>query len=503
MTDPKQIEQELLMRELASRKLDYFTKYTKSDYQMIATQWGKPIHSRIIEKLEKVEQWFIKRLMIFCPPRIGKSELVSKRFPAWCLWKNPKRNIIVSSYGADLASDFGRKTKQIVESTEFHNIFPWFALSKDKKEWGNWETANGWGLYTIGVGGALTGKGGDLLIGDDLVKNREEAESEKVQTSTIDWWTSTFYTRKQSENSAIVLMMTRWNINDIAGYLIREQENGWDKWDILVIQGIDENGDEIIWEGKWSKGFMLNEKANLSPKDWAALYQQDPIASSSNIFKLSDMRYYLRSDFEKADGILKKEDMKFVLFVDPAWSSSAKSDDAVAMLIGKHRISGNYYLFDMYAGTSAPSLTYAAILAMYDNAIMDWFRVTSIDIEHVALSRDQRAFIDGFKEFLKEADRYITVNMVTPVGKKEERIKLYLEPKLSLHAIHLPRDMKDKALINKIEDQLRDFPNSKKDDAIDCLASGVNRLDHKWEATEKPKDRYFHNRKTWKMEVIR
>ena len=144
----------------------------------------------------------------------------------------------------------------------------------------------------------MTGKGGDILIIDDPVKDRLEAESPTTQKRNIEWYTSTFYTRKQSQNSAIIVMMTRWNPNDLAGYLIKENT---EDWDILIIQGINDNGDEIIWDGKWDKGYMKNEKNNMSKKDWAALYQQDPIASASNIFSLQDMRYFLMSDFERAD----------------------------------------------------------------------------------------------------------------------------------------------------------------------------------------------------------
>jgi hypothetical protein len=306
---------------------------------MIAEQNGIGIHKKIIEKLEAVKRREIKRLMIFVRPRIGKSELASIRFPTWCLGDEPNLKLVVASYGADLASDFGRKAKQVTQTQEYKNIFPNFKLSSDKREGGNWETNVGGGMYTVGVGGALTGKGYDIGIIDDPVKDRLEAESVVTQQRIIDWYTSTFYTRKQSQDSAIILMMTRWNTNDLAGYLLKAQEQGGDKWDVLTIPAIDEMGNEIIWPGKWDKGYIQKEKENISPKDWAALYQQDPIASSSNIFKMADLRYFLLSDFEKAEGILKKEDLRCIISVDPAFSTSSSSDDAVAIAVGKHKIS--------------------------------------------------------------------------------------------------------------------------------------------------------------------
>lgn len=501
MENKQEIERELILRELSSRKLDYFTKYTKEDYDMSATQADRQIHKQIIDKLEAVERWEINRLMIFCPPRLWKSELVSKRFPAWCLWRNPKRNIIVASYWADLANDFWRKTKQIVLQQEFTNIFPDFELSKDKKEWGNWETKQQWGYYSVWVWWALTWKWWDILIIDDPVKDRQEAESPTIQQRNIDWYTSTFRTRKQSQNSAIIVMMTRWNINDLAWYLLKEEENGWEKWDVLVIQWIDELWNEIIWNWKWDKWYMVNERENVSPKDWAALYQQDPIASSSNIFNLADLRYYLQSDFEKADGILKKDDLKCGIFVDPAFSTSRNSDDAVIFWFWKHKTSGNFYMIDGYADTSAPSKTFRAILSMFDKMNMDGYKTETITIESVDINKDQTKFIEDFKTFLKENWRYIIVNEFKPqtLWKKEDRIKFYLEPKISTNAIFLRKDFPEKSFIRKIEDQLCDFPNWKHDDVIDCLAQAVHVLDGVKESTLSKEPKPYINRMTWQL----
>lgn len=482
----EQAQQELAKRTLASRSLEYFTKYTKPDYEMVARQWDKEIHRQIIDKLEAVERWEIKRLMIFCPPRLWKSELVSKRFPAWCLWRNPNRNIIVSSYWQDLASDFGRKTKQIVMDQTFTNIFPTFELSKDKKEWGNWETKEQWGYYSVGVWWALTGKGWDILIIDDPVKNREEAESITIQQRNIDWYTSTFYTRKQSQSSAIIVMCTRWNPNDLPWYLLKESLNGWEKWETLVIKGIDDEWEEIVWDWKWDKWYMENEKRNLSKKDWSALYQQDPINSSSNIFSLADIMYYNQSDFERSDGILKKQDLSCILSVDPAFSSSSKSDDAVIIGMWKHNISNNFYQIDWYAETSAPSKTFYAILSMYDRMKMDWYKINCIVVEDVAINKEQSKFIEDLRTFIKQNNRNIIVNTYQPKMKKEDRIKFILEPKVSLHAVYIRKDMADKSFTRKIEDQMYEFPNGKHDDVIDCLTQWVDYLDKKWNLQQKP-----------------
>lgn len=498
----KEIKKELAMRELARRKLEYFVKYTKDDYEMTAYQWDieNKIHTKIIEKLEAVERWEIKRLMIFVRPRMWKSELVSKRFPARCLWRNSKRNIILASYWYELAVDFWRKTKQIVESQEYKNLFPDFKLSKDKKESWNWETIDLWGYYSIWVWGALTWKWGDILIIDDPVKNREDAESPVFQQKTIDRYTSTFYTRKQSQDSAIILMMTRWNKNDLAWYLINEQNNWWDKREILSIPAIDEWGNAIIRPGKWDKWYIEAEKKNISAKDWAALYQQDPIAAWNNIFDMTKLRYYNMSDFEKADWILKKEDLKCWIYVDPAFSTSKTSDDAVVLAVWKHKISWNYYLIDWYAETSAPSKTFQAIITMYDRLSLEWFKFDYISIEDVKINKEQTKFIEDFKSFLKANNRYIIVNSYFPEWKKQDRIKFILEPKISVSALYFRKDLIDNSFIRRLETQLSDFPNNKHDDIIDCLTQSVQVLDQRFELSNKKTERTFYNKLTWQIQ---
>ena len=486
---------ELAKRELASRKLAHFTTYTKPDYEMIATQDGIGVHERIIEKLEAVERGDIKRLMIFIRPRIWKSELASKRFPTWFLWRNPDKEVVISSYSWDVASNFWRKGREIVQWQEYQNVFPSFKLSKDKSEAANWETVEWGGLYSVWVGGSLTSRGFDIGIIDDPVKDRQEAESPTMQDRIVDWYTSTFYTRRKSQDSAIILMMTRWNVNDLAGYLLEEEKNWGDKWEVLTIPAIDEQWNEIIWEWKWDEWYIKEEKSNVSAKDWAALYQQDPIASSSNIFRLENLRYFLMSDFEKAEGILKKDDLKTIIYVDPAFSSSNSSDDASVFALGKHKITRNYYQLDWYSDTSAPSVTFRAILSMYDRVQLDGYKIDAIYIEDVAINKEQSKFIEDFKTFLKENDRDIIVNSHKPKGKKEDRIKFILEPKTALNAIYLRKDHADPMLVKGIEREMLEFPNWKHDDKIDCLSGAIAVLDsrgeHNIQRVDKP---MFHDK---------
>ena len=163
-------------------------------------------HHRIMgEKLQAVERGEIKRLILELPPRHGKSLLASILFPAWFMGRNPDKEIITASYNSDLAQDFGGKTRALVDDPVYHNIFN-LKLAKDEKAKAKWKTSGG-GTYTsVGIGGAITGRGADILIIDDPIKNREEADSDLIRAKHWAWFTSTAYTRLEPD-AAIILIL--------------------------------------------------------------------------------------------------------------------------------------------------------------------------------------------------------------------------------------------------------------------------------------------------------
>src|SRR3990167_3789528 len=187
--DPKILLQlEKLRREKARRDLISFVKYHFSAYDV---NWH---HKVLAEKLEAVERGEIRRLIVNMPPRSGKSTQVSQYLPAWYLGKHPDREVVVASYSADLAVGFGRNTRNLVRQNEYKNLFR-VSLAEDSRSVGNWHTEKGGSYIAVGVGGALTGKGADLLIIDDPIKGREEGNSDVVRNALWDWYRSTAYTR--------------------------------------------------------------------------------------------------------------------------------------------------------------------------------------------------------------------------------------------------------------------------------------------------------------------
>ena len=233
-------EQELqaFWSALAKKSFKHFIRLSKPEYEF---NWH---HLKLIEKLQDFADGKIKRLMVFMPPRHGKSELTSRRFPAWLLGRNPRAKIIATSYAAELASSFNRDVQRIIDEPKFQELFPNTKLNganvRTTKSWLRnndiFEVVDHGGFYRCaGVGGAITGLGGDFLIIDDPFKNYEEAKSPTIRRKVFEWYTSTLYTR-QEKNAGILLIQTRWHEDDLAGLLLQMQSKGGDyadQWEVV------------------------------------------------------------------------------------------------------------------------------------------------------------------------------------------------------------------------------------------------------------------------------
>ena len=268
-----------------------FIQRTKADYKVA------PHHKLIASYLEAVERGEIDRLMIFTPPRHGKSEIVSRRFPAWYLGRNPNKQIIAASYNSDLAGDFGRDVRNLVADEIYHNIFG-VSLRQDSKAADRWNTQNGGAYIAAGVGSGITGRGAHVGVIDDPIKDRKEAESLTVRNNIWHWYTSTFYTRLMP-GAAVILMMTRWHEDDLAGRLIKAMSTGGDQWVILSLPAIAEIGDPLersegaaLWPEWYSVEGLKRIKEAIGSSEWAALYQQRPSIEGGNLFKREWWQYY-------------------------------------------------------------------------------------------------------------------------------------------------------------------------------------------------------------------
>ena len=455
-------KKEIAMRELGRRRLDFFTKYTFPGYDMWAFRENKEdevIHGQIISALERVEKWETKRLMIFCPPRLWKSELVSKRFPARYLGRNPEKKIVCCSYSSLLASEFGRLTREVVQDGPFSRLFPEFKLKSDKKEWWNWETSKWGGYYSVWVGGSLTGKGFDIGIIDDPVRNRDDAESE-VYREKIKWWyRSTFFTRRMDAKSAIIVMCTRWHEDDLAWWLKAEAT---EEWDIVEIPAIDKDNNVILWEAKgWDRGYWDTTERTVWSYDWNALYQQKPFDDSTGIFSRDMFRYVNAYELKDNDGHWKRE-LEFYTFKDPAISQKESADYTADITIAVNTRNNDIYVVDAYLARVGAD---ESIDETFSIAID--YRPRKYGIEKVAF---QKMLIDEIEKQMRIKNRYFNLEAVTPMGEKVARIKSTLRHRYSTWRIF---HVKGARGIELLESQLLKFPNGKHDDGPDALSWAV------------------------------
>ncbi len=239
-------------------------------------------HKIIADKLERVAKGELKRLIINMAPRHTKSEFASYLFPAWMMGRNPKMKIIQATHTTELAVNFGRKTKNLIDSDEYKEIFPAVQLAADSKASGRWDTSKGGMYYAVGVGSNLAGRGGDLVIIDDP-HSEQTAMSVSGFDDAWDWYTGGPRQRLQPGGS-IVLVQTRWSEKDMTGQLLRAMAKDplADQWEVVELPAIFDDG-KPCWPEYWSLEDLTSVKASIPPGKWNAQYQQNPTGEENAI----------------------------------------------------------------------------------------------------------------------------------------------------------------------------------------------------------------------------
>jgi predicted phage terminase large subunit-like protein len=251
-----------------------FARYTHPQWQ------AGPHHKAICDLLERIERGEVRRAVIEAPPRHGKSELVSRRFPAWYLGRNPGKEIISTAYGADLAIDeYGRKVRNIVRDPSFRNVFPGVELAEDSQAAGRWNTNHGGGYLSVGVGGGITGRGAHLFLVDDPFKGRAEADSERERANVWSWYDSEVKTRL-APGGAIIIVNTRWHEEDLTGMVLKHHgDEGWVRLQLPAIQNEGTEHEAALWPERFDLEHLCAVRASYMkshPREWYALYQQQP-----------------------------------------------------------------------------------------------------------------------------------------------------------------------------------------------------------------------------------
>ena len=243
-------------------------------------------HKIMAESFERVVNGDLKRLIINMPPRHTKSEFASYLLPAWFLGQYPEKKIIQTAHTAELSVGFGRKVRNLVDSEDYKEIFPELGLRADSKAAGRWSTSKGGEYFAIGVGGAVTGKGADLLIIDDPHSEQEGQSADAgVFDKVYEWYTSGPRQRLQP-GGAIIIVMTRWHKRDLTGKIVKTsvQREGMDEWEVIEFPAIMPSG-KALWPEFWSLTELEALRSELPAPKWQAQYQQDPSSEESALVK--------------------------------------------------------------------------------------------------------------------------------------------------------------------------------------------------------------------------
>jgi len=417
--------------------------FTMLTYRKYSPGWHHRILAKNLTMLEKGAQ---DRLMVLMPPRHGKSELASVRFPAWFLGRNPGRRVIATSYSARLAENFGRKVRDIVSDARFGLTFKGVGLSLRSKAADRWETNMGGGYVAAGVGGSITGMGGDLLIVDDPFKNQEDADSKNYRDKVWDWYQSTLYTRIE-KGGRILVILTRWHEDDLAGRLLASKA---EKWEVVSFPAVAESDEKFrktgdpLWPEKYGNDSLARIRKAVGARVWNALYQQRPAPEDGAVFKKSWFRMYDQPPV--FDYMVQSWDMTF--------SGGENSDYVVGQVWGV-KGSGRY-LVDQVRGR----MDFMKAIAELKKLSTQYPAAKAKYIEDKA---NGPAVISALKN---EIQGLIPVN---PKGSKTSRA-LAVSPLLEAGNVFLK---KNADFTEELMDEAALFPAGKNDDMVDAMTQAL------------------------------
>jgi predicted phage terminase large subunit-like protein len=407
------------------------------------------------------------------PPQHGKSTLTSANFPAWFLGKFPRKNVILTAYEADFAESWGAKARDIME-TYGPTVFG-MTVRKDKRAGSSWQVCpvtnmtryqDGGTMRTAGMGGAITGKGADILIIDDPIKNDEQARSKVTKEHQWDWYQSTAYTRL-SPTGAIIIIQTRWAEDDLSGRAIKEMNEGrsTDKWHIIKLKAFAKENDilgraygDALFPQRYDKENLTNIKSNLTAYWWSALYDQEPTPEEGNIFKRQWWKFY---PHHSLDNLGRKKATnpdgfdEITVSFDCSFKDLADSSYVVGGVWGRR--GANKYLLDLVRDKMDYPTTKLAIKA----TLWKWKETRRVLIEDKA---NGTAVIQDLKN---ELSSIIPVPAVTSKVARAQGCSSTVEA----GNVYLPEGA---PWVQDFIEELCSFPNAEYDDQVDMTSQYLN-----------------------------
>lgn len=448
-------EIELAQRVLRRRRLLPYIEHTVPEYK--AGWVHKDICQRLERFTEQVENEESPRLMLFMPPRHGKSQIASVNYPAWYLGRNPRHEIIACSYSSALAMKFSRRVRSQLKSREYKATFPDTSLDPTSSAAEEWMTTAGGSYLAAGVDGSITGKGAHVLIIDDPVKNAVEADSEVTQENIAEWYSSVAYTRL-APGAGVLLIMTRWHDADLGGYLLQQQEEGADQWDVILYPAIATEDEKYRKKGDCLHAARFDDKAlarikkQLPTRNWQALYQQKPVADEGAYFRRDDFKYY---NFDELD--------LFDCAVYQAWDfaigEKEQNDYSVGAALAVDK-EDNYYILDIVRGRWGGMDLVERVLDFYAK----WEPgVVGIERGHISMAigpfLNKRIAERGYHKFSIEE---------LSAGRQDKMLRARsAQGRLQQGRLLMP---KDALFVDDLVSEMLRFPYGVNDDQVDAIA---------------------------------
>ncbi|WP_245259215.1 phage terminase large subunit [Afipia clevelandensis] len=409
--------------------------------------------------------------MLLVPPRHGKSELASKRLPAWYLGRQPHKQFLSVSATEGLAADFGRDVRNIIGSAEYRAVFD-TRLAEDSQAKGKWHTSEGGMFYAIGVEGNILGRGGDVLLIDDPYATMKEAQSELTRKNVWDWYTGTAYNRLMP-GAAIVVINHRMHEDDLCGQLLAQQAAGGDRWEVVELPALNDAG-EALWPEAYPVKALERIRRNSQPRYWSALYQQRPAPEDGDYFKaewlkpydktppLDTLRVYGGSDYAvTADG----------------------GDYTVHAVVGLDP-EGRMYLLDLWRKQASSDMWIESFCDM----VLQW--------KPMAWAEEQGQIKSGVGPFLerrmRERRAYTVREQFPTRGDKAIRAQS-IRSSMAMNGLYVPVNAPWYA---DLRSELLSFPAGKHDDQVDALGL-VGQLLDRMQAGLRPKSQEQKPRDRW------
>jgi predicted phage terminase large subunit-like protein len=414
-------------------------------------------HRLIVDELEAVERGEIRRLMIFMPPRHGKSLLASQIFPAYYLGRHPDRQIICASYGQELADDFGRKVRNIVSDPIHRAIFPEFRLADDSASMRRFGTTAGGSYFAVGRDGAITGRGADIFLIDDPLKNFEEARSELIREGLHQWYSTVARTRLQP-GGGIVLISTRWHEDDLAGRLLREASGeDWHVLSLPAIAEVDESfrrAGEALWPEKFPLEVLEQIRREVGGAIFTSLYQQHPAAAEGTVFNRGWWRFYRELPACK----------RVVQSWDTAFKTGSENDYSVCTTWG---VLGNgYYLLSFWRGR----VDFPELKRLVGSLGKEW-KPNAILVEDKASGQS----------LIQELQYQSALPIISISVDRDKMARAQaITPLIEAGKVFLPESA---PWLDAYLDELAAFPTGVHDDAVDSTTQALNYLRHQTEHT--------------------